>query len=348
MTTPAAARWNWYWTCQLAGWGGVALFNMAFAGGSGYFWHFFAIALWGAASGVLLSQLWRALLRRRGWLAAKPAWSRIVPCLFLLGLLQSVIVALAYRLLVPQLSASGYGWVPGVTLFWGGVFASWTVFYAAVLALRRARNLEAQALRLELRRKDAELRALQAQVNPHFFFNSLNSVRALIYEDHHAAANMIDQLASLMRYALQSSDRATVPLADELDAVRAYLAIETIRFEQRLRSRIEIEAGLETLAIVPMALQTLVENAVKHGVEKNPDGADIRITARRRDGGASIEVANSGALQTASGSTRSGSTRVGLANARQRLVLSLGPGAGLQLHEHDGWVLATLTLPEHC
>src|SRR5438045_2424481 len=126
----------------------------------------------------------------------------------------------------------------------------------AALSLRRNQRLEAEALlleaealRLEVLAKDAELRALQAQVNPHFFFNSLNSVRALLYQDRESAATMIDQLATLMRYTLVSSYNDCVPLAEELAAVRAYLAIEKIRFEERLQFEIDISQGMEAITV---------------------------------------------------------------------------------------------------
>lgn len=105
---------------------------------------------------------------------------------------------------------------------------------------------------------------------------------------------------------------------------------------------VEIGAGLEQVRIPPMALQTLVENAVKYGVEASATGSEIRIRARRKDdGGVHIEIANLGAI-----APFANSTRVGLTNARKRLALVLGDGARLDLSEHSGWVRATLTLPE--
>jgi LytS/YehU family sensor histidine kinase len=225
---------------------------------------------------------------------------------------------------------------------WWSIYLVWHIFYMAVLSLRRANSAEAEALRLEVAAKDAELRALQAQVNPHFFFNSMNSVRALIYEDQNAAAQMIDQLASVMRYALQSGYHDTVPLSAEIEAVQAYLAIEKIRFEERMRVSVEIGVGLELVRIPPMALQTLVENAVKYGVETSATGSEIRIVAQRMDDGAvHIEIANLGAIVPFANSTK-----VGLVNTRKRLALALGANAQLDLSENSGWVRATLTLPE--
>ncbi len=342
---PLLARINWYWTFQLAGWGALTLFNSVY-GGSSQLRIVVTISCWGSLGGLLLSHLWRGVLRRRGWVANGLRWKRIVPSLIVLAAIQTASVTAAFHVMYPPGVLRGLAWLPGALLFWFGVFLTWTVFYFTALSLRRASRFEAEALRLEVLAKDAQLRALQAQVNPHFFFNSLNSVRALIFEDREAAARMIDQLADLMRHALQSSQHATVPLSAELDAVRAYLAIEQSRFETRLRVAFAIEISapeLEHVRVPPMALQTLVENAVKYGVETSADGGEIRITAQRSAGmdALQIEVANTGELRSASGSTG-----IGLRNARQRLQLACGEHASLELRQQAGWVYATIHLPE--
>ena len=339
---PPLARINWYWAFQLAGWGALTLFNSVY-GGSTQLRIVVTIASWGSLGGLLLSHLWHGVLRRRGWAANGLRWKRIVPSLIVLAAIQTASVTAAFQVMYPPDAIRGIAWLPGALLFWFGVFLTWTVFYFTALSLRRASRFEAEALRLEVLAKDAQLRALQAQVNPHFFFNSLNSVRALIFEDREAAAQMIDQLANLMRHALQSSQHATVPLSAELDAVRAYLAIEQSRFEDRLRVSFDIPPGTDHVQVPPMALQTLVENAVKYGVETSADGGDIRITAQRSAGmnALQIEVANTGELRSASGSTG-----IGLRNARQRLQLACGEHASLELRQQAGWVYATIHLPE--
>ena len=342
---PLLARINWYWAFQLAGWGALTLFNSMY-GGSSQLRIVVTISCWGSLGGLLLSHLWHGVLRRYGWAANGLRWKRIVPSLILLAIIQTASVTAAFHVMYPPDVLRGLAWLPGALLFWFGVFLTWTVFYFTALSLRRASRFEAEALRLEVLAKDAQLRALQAQVNPHFFFNSLNSVRALIFEDREAAAQMIDQLANLMRHALQSSQHATVPLSAELDAVRAYLAIEQIRFEDRLRVSFDIPPGIDHVRVPPMALQTLVENAVKYGVETSADGGDIRIAARRTsaDDGATmlqIDVANTGALHEPGNSTC-----VGLRNARQRLQLACGEHASLELRQQAGWVCATIHLPE--
>ncbi|MGK5049409.1 sensor histidine kinase [Janthinobacterium sp. GB4P2] len=354
MTTPSnhpplLTRINWYWVFQLAGWNIMALLTLMGLAHNGASWAVIGVCWWGAATGLGLSILWRRWLRRQSWVARHFTWQRILPACVVLAVVQSALVATGYIALRPFGAIRDFDWLPFALISWFSTFLVWTILYSMIVSLRRATQLEAETLRLQLHGREAELRALQAQINPHFFFNSLNSVRALMFEDREAAARMIDQLANLMRHALQSSQHATVPLAAELDAVHAYLAIEQSRFEERMRVSFAIEISapdLEHVRVPPMALQTLVENAVKYGVEASADGGDIRIAARRSspgDGAAmlQIEVANTGALREPGNSTC-----VGLRNARQRLQLACGERSSLELREQAGWVFATIHLPE--
>lgn len=339
---PLPARLPWYWIFQLAGWNFLPLLMVAMTPSAERTLAAIAIGYWGVAGGLLISHLWRRFLKRRIANRVRVSWKTIAIALPLLSAVHTAIQTVGYFVIKPFGEIHGAGWLPGALLFWWGVYLVWTIFYMLVAYLRRNARLEAEALQLQLSAKEAELRALQAQVNPHFFFNSMNSVRALVYQDQDAAAQMIDQLASVMRYALQSGHHDTVPLAAEIEAVQAYLAIEKIRFEERLRIAIDIGPGMDAVRIPPMTLQTLVENAVKYGVEATPTGSDIRIRAwRDTDQVVRIDIANHGAL-----APFTDSTRVGLANTRQRLALILGAGARLDLTEDGGWVRATMTVPE--
>jgi signal transduction histidine kinase len=339
---PLLARLNWYWLLQLAGWNFLPLLLFAMSTGSERTLGSLAIAYWGTVAGLVISDQWHRFLKRRIAIGVRVSWKIIALALVLLSVLHTSVQVTGFFVIKPYGEVHGAAWLPGALMFWWGVYLTWTVFYMSAVAVRRANRFEEEALRLEISAKDAELRALQAQVNPHFFFNSMNSVRALIYEDQNAAAQMVDQLASVMRYALQSGQNDTVPLSVEIEAVQSYLAIEKIRFEERMRVSVDIGLGLEHVRIPPMALQTLVENAVKYGVEVSPTGSDIRIRAQRAgDGSIQIEIANVGAILPFANSTK-----VGLVNTRKRLALALGAGASLELTENSGWVRATLTLPE--
>jgi signal transduction histidine kinase len=331
---------NWYWTFQLAGWSFMFLFALTM--GAGRHGGFLAIMAWGSVTGLLVSDQWHRLLKRRIHNGVRANWKFMLCAILALGVIQTGVQFTGFLIIKPFGEVHGLSWLPSALLTWWSVYLVWNTFYLSVLSLRRANRLEAESLRLEISAKDAELRALQAQVNPHFFFNSMNSVRALVYEDQDAAAQMIDQLASVMRYALQSGHYDTVPLAAEIEAVQAYLSIEKIRFEERMRVSVDIGVGLEQVRIPPMALQTLVENAVKYGVEASATGSEIRIRAQRMDDGMiHIEIANLGAILPFANSTK-----VGLVNTRKRLALALGAGANLDLTENSGWVRATMTLPE--
>ena len=338
-------REHYYWLLQALGWSGVALFVAVV---NKLQVTYFPLAAWCGLSGLALTAVWRRLCNIRLKHGRKLGWQAAALSASVMGLVQTVSNT------VVDYHVSGANWYVGSPVwflmllsFWIGVMLAWNVCYMATLSLRRNQRLEAEALlleaealRLEVLAKDAELRALQAQVNPHFFFNSLNSVRALLYQDTDSAANMIDQLATLMRYTLVSSYSDCVPLEEELGAVRAYLAIEKIRFEERLQFAIDIGQDMDAITVPPMALQTLVENAVKYGVEQSSSGSAINIRARRADHTAIIEVANQGSILASRASTG-----VGVSNARKRLVLSKGEHATLDLAENDGWVRATLRFP---
>lgn len=338
-----------YWMCQLAGWGAYALLATVSFGplAPAEFSKIVAINIWAALCGATLSHGWRAFVTRRAWLTElkRLPWARLMACIALLGVLQTTLVALGFFVTRPSFgvrslaSVSNWSWLPQALLTWVAIYSVWTTIYSYALSNRRAKHIESESLRFEVLAKDAELRALQAQINPHFFFNSLNSVRALIYENPDAAAQMVDQLAGVMRYTLTSGSKTTVDLCDELRAVRAYLAIEKIRFEERLRVVFAVESDLDEVQIPPMALQTLVENAVKYGVERNAAASDIRITIKKSRNEVAVEVANQGSLARVSDSTR-----LGLDNTRKRLSLLHGPDAQLALIERDGWVIATLQL----
>ena len=335
---PRLTRAHWYWLLQLLGWSAIVIFVMAANGRQLHRPGAILMCLLQGASGVLLSHLARHLFKAWRWTTRPATWRMLALSALVFGPLQTACtVGINYAI---NGENGDLSWLNMLVTFWSGIMLAWTVCYLAALAIRSANRFEAEALRLEVLAKDAELRALQAQVNPHFFFNSLNSVRALIFESPEAAAQMIDQLATLMRYTLQSSYADTVPLREELEAVQSYLAIEKIRFEERLRVAVDIASGMETVRIPPMALQTLVENAVKYGVEQSSTGTEIRISASHAQGKATIEVSNQGALRTFSNSTS-----VGLSNARKRLLLSKGGDASLDLLERDGWVCATLRFP---
>lgn len=332
-----------YWLCQAGGWLLLAVLGVALNAGFGLevMKRLSGVYLWSACAGIALTHGWRAWLRRTGVLTngGLGSWLRVAPLICLLALAMTLLTALGFATFRPFKPMRDWVWLPGAVFSWVVVLSTWTLLYSFAVSARAGRRLRADALRHKAQAHHAQLRALQAKVNPHFFFNSLNSLRGLVFENQEAAARMIDQIATLMRYSLGSDEQHTVSLADEMVAVRAYLAIEQIRFEERLRVVIDIPAQLEGVAIPPMSLQTLVENAVKFGVEPNPAGSEVRIRARRDGTAVELSVANEGSI-----SVNSGSTRIGLDNVRERLTLAVSGASSFTLDQADGWVWARIRI----
>jgi signal transduction histidine kinase len=305
------------------------------------------------AVGLLLSHGSRVYVER--WGLKQMGWRRLLPRM--LGL--AVLLSTAWTII-------GFGWVYGIlgdelpdnlnpfllmllSIVNGVIiYVTWFLGYFGYHVFDRFNRSEIERLRLATVVKDAELRALKSQVNPHFIFNSLNSVRALIDEDPQRARSAVTQLANMLRYSLQSGTKETVAFEDELTVVNDYLALEQVRHEERLRLRLDIAPAALHRMVPPMLLQTLVENAVKYGVSTRPQGGEIAIEAGIENSDLIIAVRNPGHLtSTPRKSGEKPSTRVGLRNALDRLRLLCGDTASLDLRQTGAdEVTATIIIPE--
>jgi sensor histidine kinase YesM len=305
------------------------------------------------ALGLLLTHYLRPLIERRGW--KQLGWRALVPRILAISMIVSFIwcgLGYGYTHGILRLPSSAkysvmllflLSFIQGAILLVG-----WLCLYFFYHLFDSFNRLQIQQLSLATHAKEAELRALKSQVNPHFIFNSLNSLRALIEEDPTRARQAVTQLANLLRYSLQSGQLETVPFEDELRVVNDYLALEQVRHEERLRLRLDIAPETLQLPIPPMLLQTLVENAVKYGISMRPEGGEIAIIARREHGSLRLQVTNPGALEAdpARLTQTGGSTGLGLANAANRLRLLFGDQATLQLRPgQPGNVVAEAIIP---
>jgi len=208
------------------------------------------------------------------------------------------------------------------------------LWFSGLLAIhyfQRARTLEVQQAEATAAAREAQLHALKGQINPHFLFNSFNSLRALIDENPSLARDAVTHLAVIMRYSLTSAERKLVPLSEELRVVGLYLELEKLRLGARLTISPKIEAGLEAVQIPPLLLQGLVENAVKFGPAARKQGGEIVYSAHVENGHLCLRVTNPGRLGTASESTGTG-----LKNLRDRLRLLYGEAALFTISEDDG------------
>jgi hypothetical protein len=348
-----------YWLCQAIGWFGFTLVQTAFYVLYHEAWGLlpaFAISLVFSIQGFLLTHAFRPIVIRRGWLQMPiaPLLGRMVVATAILSALYTACSVidkpLEDYLKSGSVSFSFFSKPPGYLLldflYNLFVFGLWVSFYLTAHFVRERRRAEIDALHLAAALSESRLHALQGQINPHFLFNSLNSLRALIDDSPDRARDAVTRLASMLRYSLSVDNRRTVPLKMELDAASDYLELERIRFEDRLSVRKNIDQKALTCAIPPMLIQTLFENAIKHGVSKNEGSStlSIDISAEPERQRVRIVVQNQGDLHNGT----SNSTCVGLRNARERLQRLFGQDASLDVsQERPGWVKAVLELPYH-
>ena len=205
---------------------------------------------------------------------------------------------------------------------WYFFFAAWASFYIAISSAVRLRAAERRASSAERDAHQAQLRALRYQVNPHFLFNTLNSLSSLVMARRESEAEaMIVNLSTFFRSSLTLDPSADVPLAQEIEFQKLYLEIEMVRFPNRLRVRFDIPAELGSAKVPPLILQPLVENAIKHGVAKTAEPVDLLIAASADDDRLILTVEND--RGPAAGGESDG-TGLGLANVCERLAARFG------------------------
>jgi len=215
-------------------------------------------------------------------------------------------------------------------------------FYYLLLALEASQTAEAQAIEARVLARDAELRALKAQVNPHFLFNSLNSISALTTSDPAKAREMCILLGDFLRRTLGLGEKSTIPLAEEMSLIHAFLAVEKIRFGARFNMEENIAEEALKMNIPPLLLQPLVENAFTHGISNLIDGGWVGLDARCQNGVLSILVENSFDPDAPPRRQRNG---MGLLNVRQRLEARYGDRATFNARTEGDRFSVAITLP---
>ena len=214
-------------------------------------------------------------------------------------------------------------------LSWYFLFAAWAALYVAMSVARRLRAADRRAAMLEREAQDAQLRALRYQINPHFLFNTLNSLSSLVLsERNETAEQMIMNLSNFFRSTLSADPTADVPLSEEIALQRLYLDIEQIRFPERLKIELDVPADLLPARVPVLLLQPVVENAVKYGVARSRGAVTIRIAAREEAGKLHLEVSDDGEAKYDEAALESAGTGVGLRNVCDRLVARYGVQAG--------------------
>ncbi len=217
-----------------------------------------------------------------------------------------------------------------LVLFWNALYFTYHFF-------SKSRKQEINNLSLEASRNEIELKNLRTQLNPHFLFNSLNSIRALIEIDPSKAKTSVTTLSNLLRKSLMFGKLNLVPLSEEIEMVSNYLDLEKVRFEERLTIKWELDDQLNSFMIPPFSVQMLVENAIKHGISSLIEGGEIAIKTIKSDDEISITIENSGTLKTEI------DLGIGIENTRRRLDLQYNGKAKFNLVEKDNKVISSIT-----
>jgi sensor histidine kinase YesM len=313
-----------FWILQSIGWSGYFFLRTisGFANSKG--WMFLVHTLLLTATGYSLTLLMASLFRRL--ITLRPALTMALSFIAVAfaSIAFSVIeVWSVSTFLNPNFRPVGVEYLGAILLDFS-LLAAWTALYYGINYFLLLEEQIRQRERLEGQASSAQLAMLRYQLNPHFLFNTLNSISTLVLLKQTERANaMLARLSSFLRYTLANEPTAKVTLAQEVETLKLYLEIEKMRFEDRLRPHFRIESETIGARLPSLLLQPLIENAIKYAVTPSEDGADIWITATQEGQAARIEVADNGD-GTAAELAASPSTGVGLANIRDRLTQAYG------------------------
>lgn len=219
-------------------------------------------------------------------------------------------------------------------------YAPWFILYYYNQYIHQFHQEQKVIVESENLIQNAELENLKSQLNPHFLFNSLNCIKALVRTDPPLAQKSIIQLSDILRRSLTLSESHTVNLIDELSMMQQYLELETIRFDKRLQYHFQLENKTLNFKIPSMSLHLLVDNAIKHGISRQRNGGEIYIHTRMHQQMLTITVRNTGKLDK-----NFSDTGLSLKNLRKRLQLRYSGKASLQIEEDEDHVVASLKIP---
>jgi sensor histidine kinase YesM len=339
---------RYYWWCQIGGWSLVILtFTLLqFVYDQKLTVKFIEQMAVMFFSGILVTHLFREYIRKSNWLmlpvekALPKFFVGIIVACFVAGLLRTGIIN-AFDLASSKTKYDFSSRLLFATLENFFFILPWTLIYYFYHYIEKSRKQQFDTLKLESLVKELELKTIKSHINPHFIFNSLNSIRALIDENPGRARTAITELSNILRSSMQTEKQETVSFEKELNIVKDYLALEHIRFEDRLQVEYEIDSDTLNQPIPPMMLQTLVENAIKHGISKQLNGGIVKIISDFKDNYHELVIRNTGHLN---GSYNGDG--FGLVSTKNRLQLLFGQKANFDIRELKGnTVEATVLIP---
>lgn len=342
-----------YWKCQLAGWAGAALYWMVIGMMGKHFnpWEAVLHFVLDVTMYILITHLFRMYSLQHGWQELKPRalLIRLIPAVGVLAMAYLIVTFsktwLIHRYLDPGYDQTFTDFAKEYTvpMFMAGIrlMSIWLLAYYMYHYSRREIRSERENARLTLMARDARYEQLTAQLNPHFFFNSLNSIKALITIDPQQARRAMDLLSDLLRSSLNGREKMMISLQEEIGLVTDYLELEKLRLGDRLQVKLEVEPTLLNQPVLPLSIQLLVENALKHGIAPSIKGGMVSIQVGSENGTITAMVEGPGQL------TKDHANKgLGLQNLEERLQLRYGTKASFKLIQStESSVLAILKIP---
>lgn len=345
-----------FWICQLSGWGIVGLINLfvkVFFGRSDGLIELissFLIIIFG----ILCSYLLRCVFKKLNLIERKPlsviVWVIFLSTVAMLSMVICMLISLSIYLMLIGKSIDLFTveTMVGNSIGLYPILFSWCCLYFCVSYLIRWNKNQLDKISLENTLKSAQLNVLMGQINPHFIFNSLNNIRALMLEDVGRSRDMITFLAKVLRYSLTSEHRSLIEIDKELEVVSDFIELAKIQYEERLDFSSKVQLDSDDIKIPPMIIQILIENAVKHGISTVEGGGKLTLSIIEQNCTLIIKVSNPGKItSTHMYPEERVNIGVGVINIRRRLDLLYGDTAKFELVEHplECRVEASITLP---
>ncbi|PCI96434.1 MAG: histidine kinase [Flavobacteriales bacterium] len=295
--------------------------------------------------GISVAHAFRLIIVKLNWMRFNIP--RLIPRILLGTLIAGVVVYFLKSIIIERLIVqNAYEFnlteaFPSI-ISWTLLYLIWSLLYFLFHFVTNYKKEEIKNLRWQAAKNEIELNKMKSQLNPHFIFNSMNSIRALINENPTLAKEAITQLSNVLRNSLLMGKQKLIPFGDEMKLVNDYLGLEKTRFEERLTIERDIDKNTEVFLLPPLMIQTIVENGIKHGTSKLPEGGTLTIKAAIENEKLKIVIYNSGFYDL----NKKSETGFGLLNTIQRLRLLYGRKASFEIINEDNRVKTTLLIPK--
>ena len=296
--------------------------------------------------GIIVSHIYRTLIVKLNWMRHSIAHliPRVLIGVIIFGIIVYIIQTIVLDILITKTSYQfSFADAFPKIINWTLLYLLWSLLYFLFHFINNYKKEEIKNLKWQATKNEIELNKIKSQLNPHFIFNSMNSIRALVDENPDLAKNAITQLSNVLRNSLLMGKKKVIPFSEELRLVNDYLNLEKTRYEERLIIEKDIDSSTESFLVPPLMVQTLVENSIKHGTSQLPKGGIVKITAHLEKDHLMINIYNDGVYHQ----SQQPETGFGLINTKQRLQLLYGDNATFKINNENGRVRTLLIIPKN-